>query len=127
VFAGISGVLVALVAAVAPSAQGSTSRGDGVVCSSGFRGERAYDLVCLGTGTQADAALAWYLGYSDEQRRADCRSAQRMGGMLTVVKETRGDVLFDNFRNDGQMVRWTAEAAVANCVAWGYEGASARL
>lgn len=116
--AALLGVVGALV--LAPSA-GAHGTGVVSVCDTGFRGQPAYDRLCLATGKQSDAGVAWYVGYSDSQRKADCRSVKRLGGMRNVVKETRGDVLYDSFRNHKDMIRWTADMGAANCKAWGYK------
>lgn len=119
VMMGAAAVLGVGLMLLAPSADASTTARS--VCDTGFRGQPAYDRLCLATGKQSDAGVAWYVGYSDSQRKADCRSAKRLGGMRNVVKETRGDVLYDSFRNHKDMIRWTADMGAANCKAWGYK------
>lgn len=117
--AALAGIGTGLVLLFTPSASAQPTESAHSVCDTGIRGQAAYDRECLVRGNVGDAGVAWYVGYTDAQRKADCRAAQRVG-MLTVVRETRGDVLGDNFRNAGQVVRWTAQLGSANCEAWGY-------
>lgn len=100
---------------IAPSAEGSD-----YVCETGFTTDPEYVRECMSNGTREEAAVAWYVGYSEEQRAADCETAWRTGDMVLVVRETRGDVITDNFRNGNQMIEWTARMGVANCAALGY-------
>lgn len=119
--AAFAGVGAGLALLMAPTVSAAPTAGKVVtICETGFRGDPAYDRACTAVGTQADAGVAWYVGYTDSQRKADCRSAKRLGGMVNVVRETRGDVLYDNFRNHKQMIKWTADMGAANCRAWGY-------
>jgi hypothetical protein len=116
VFGTITGLFLGMVGLLsAPSAQGMTVS----VCGTGFTGDPAYDRECLTRGTREDAAVAWYVGYTDGQRNVDCRAAKRQG-MVAVVRETRGDVLTDNFRNGQQMIEWTARMGTADCQARGF-------
>lgn len=90
-FLGVAGMVVA------PTAEGATAE-----------------------GTHADAAVAWYVGYTDDQRMTDCRTAWRTGDMVSVVESDRGEALRDNFRNGEQMIEWTARMGVADCQARGF-------
>lgn len=118
VFAVITGGL--LVGASMLGAPEASSSSVPSVCETGFTTDADYRAECMSEGTYAHAALAWYHGYSDGQRKADCEWGWRIGSMATVVRETRGDVLTDNFRNGEQVIAWTAEIAVENCVAFGF-------
>lgn len=117
VFAVITGGL--LVGASLLGAPGASSSVPSV-CETGFTSDADYRDECMTEGTHAHAALAWYHGYTDEQRVADCEMGWRIGSMVDAVRETRGDVLTDNFRNGEQVIAWTAEIAVENCVAFGF-------
>lgn len=87
----------------------------------GFRDQPAYDRHCLTRGDQADAAVLWYTTYPASDRRAQCHQALKNGGMVAVVTETRGDLIFDAYRNDRQMTRWVARMGVAECVSLGFK------
>jgi hypothetical protein len=108
-FGLITGLFLSVAAMAMPTGKG------GDVCRTGFTSDPEYRRHCLSTGTKEDAAVAWYVGYSDAQRLADCRWAAKHGGMVRMVRETRGDVLTDNFRNGQQMIRWTARMGVVDC------------
>lgn len=116
VFGSLTALLLGAAALLtAPSAQGSDN-----VCETGFTSDPAYVRECMAHGTREDAAVAWFVGYTDAQRTADCRTAWRTGDMVSVVRETRGDVITDNFRNGEQVIEWTARMGVADCQARGF-------
>ena len=85
------------------------------ICTTGFRGQPDYDRHCLLTGHPADAEHVWkHAGYTRTERTAQCRTALRLG-MPTVVRETRGDIITDTYRNTKAMSRWVAEAGAREC------------
>lgn len=113
--AGLVLLLTALTA-LTPSAQAAPAHADAPsVCKTGFRGQPAYDRNCLIRGDYFDAMHVWKnAGYNKAERRAQCRTALRTG-MPALVRETRGDVLYDTYRNYGAMIRLTAWAGAAEC------------
>lgn len=84
------------------------------ICATGYRGNPDYDRHCLSTGNQNDARHEWRTGYTPTERRKQCRTALHTG-MVFLVNETRGDVLYDTYRNDRAMVRLTAWAGAEEC------------
>jgi hypothetical protein len=116
-FAGITAG-IALLMAINPPAEAAprTASTPAVadVCATGFRGQPAYDQHCLTTGTWHDARREWHTGYTTKERRAQCTQARRLG-MVTVVRETRGDVISDTYRNDRAMTRATALVGSLEC------------
>lgn len=116
-FAGIgTGLALLFAPTTADAAAPRTS-----VCDTGFRGQPAYDHQCLTRGSQAEAAVQWYTTYPTSDRRAQCRLAWRTGDMVTVVTETRGDMIRDTYTNDRQVIRWAARMGVTECVAMGFK------
>lgn len=114
-FAGITAGLVLLMTALSPSAQSApASHRELSVCDTGFRGQPDYDRMCLIIGDYYDAKNEWRGGFSLGERKAQCRTALRTG-MPAMVRETRGDVLYDTYSNNETMVRLTAWAGAAEC------------
>lgn len=115
-FTGIGAGLVLLFTATstADATPATTTPHSKSVCTTGFRGQPAYDRLCLTTGDLGDAAYEWYAPYNRSERRAQCRMAVRLG-YRAMVTETRGDVLSDTYRNDHAMVRMVAVVARAEC------------
>lgn len=114
-FAGITAGFILLFTALTPGAQAAPQTAPTAsVCETGFRGQPAYDRMCLVTGHYDDARREWKSGYSKAERTAQCRTALRVG-MPAVVRETRGDTLFDSYRNYQSMIRLTALAGAAEC------------
>lgn len=119
-FAGIgAGLLILLTATTQTNATPHTPMAS--VCATGFRGQPAYDRHCLTRGDHADAAVQWYTTYSTADRRAQCQRAWSTGDMVSVVADTRGDMISDAYRNDRQVIRWVARMGVAECVARGFK------
>lgn len=112
-FAGMLAGLIALFT-FTPGAEATPKALTASVCETGFRGQPAYDRMCLTRGDYFDAMRMWENGYSRAERKAQCRTALRVG-MPAVVRETRGDVLFDTYRNYRGMIRLTAWAGAAEC------------
>ncbi len=103
VMMGAAAVLGVGLMLLAPSAGASTAARS--VCDTGFRGQPAYDRACLVKGSAGDAGVAWYVGYTDGQRKADCRSVKRLGGMRNVV------------RRRAATCSWTTSATMRTCSA----------
>lgn len=121
-FAGIGAGLITLLFTTTPAADAAThhtttatasARGSDI-CTTGFRGQPAYDRACLTVGNYLDARREWRTGYTAKERRAQCRTALTTG-MHTVVIETRGDVIRDTYVNDKVMIRMTEWAGAAEC------------
>jgi hypothetical protein len=121
-FGTVTGLFLGLAALFSASAtEGAASTVSKVsICETGFPSDPDYAAECMRDGTREDAAVLWYFGYSDAQRTADCRTGRRTGDLIGVVRETRGDVITDNFRNGEQMIRWTARMGVADCESLGF-------
>lgn len=113
-FAGILTGLAVLLTTLTPSAQAAPEHVVASVCETGFRGQPAYDRMCLVTGHYDDARRKWRNGYTKAERTAQCRTALRVG-MPAVVRETRGDVISDTYRNDRAMIRLTTMAGAREC------------
>jgi hypothetical protein len=113
-FTGIGAALVVLFApsTAADAAPAPTHRPS--ICDTGFRGQPAYDRACLTVGDYTDAKREWRTGYTPAQRKAQCRTALRTS-MPSLVTETRGDVIFDRYRNRRAMITLTAWAGAAEC------------
>lgn len=120
-FAGITAGMVALFGFTAEAATVHTAPS---VCKTGFRGQPDYDRHCLKRGTVGDAGVVWFYGgndkaLSDTTRRQICREVKRYHGMRNLVHELYGDVIYDSFKNNGQMEKWTASMGTSDCAALG--------
>lgn len=131
VCAGVAVVLAVLTAGAAPalSTTAHHAASHRSVCDTGQRGQKAYDRLCLHTGTVGDAAWLWYStpeghkGHVHDDymtRRSICTYAPRHGGVKAAAVELVTDMTYDSYRNNKAVNAWVASVAVTNCREMGY-------
>lgn len=100
------------------------------VCDTGFRGQKAYDAMCLKTGTFRSGVSLWFAipagkagreNINDFNRRSLCKFSGKFGGILPTVREAIGDVAYDAYKNNDTVVKWAASVAKLECTAAGYK------
>lgn len=134
-YAAITGAMLAAFALVGPAADAATapvphrSTGPAQVCTTGLRGQPAYDRACLTEGTPGDARSLWFDtaegapgAERDDMvtRRNICKFAPDHGGIMKWAAEFVGDMTHDTYRNDGQVNRWVGQDAALDCAQMGY-------
>lgn len=99
------------------------------ICTTGYRGQTAYDKHCLTTGTPHNAAHLWNAvpqGKHGHERddyttqRNICRHALQHGGITNAARELVGDMTYDTYRNNEQVNRWVGQNAALTCTQLGY-------
>lgn len=122
VFAGVLAALALTVAGVAVSSDGGAEATEPVsVCETGFTSDPQYRAECMSVGGTQEAADLWFVGYSAEERDAQCADAWRVGGMRTLIVETRGDLIGDAHTNYDDMIDRVSMIAVTECVINGHD------
>lgn len=130
-FAGITLGMIALFTATTPGAQAATPAPHTVatVCTTGFRGQPAYDKACLTHGTPHTAARLWNsVPEGKPGRRHDdmtsqrniCAYAAHHGGIMAWARELVGDMTYDSYRNNEEVNRWVGQDATLTCAQLGY-------
>lgn len=99
------------------------------VCKTGFRGQPAYDRLCLKTGTARDGLRLWLgmpLGKKGHEtrdlsdRRSVCKYGAKMYGSVgAAVREINHDMAYDRFRNHNTVLGYAGAIATADCISMG--------
>jgi hypothetical protein len=120
IFAAITATLVAAfgLTAVAESTDVQPAAAVTSVCATGFRGQPAYDRLCLKKGTRATGAALWF-ALDAASKRDVCRA----GNVRKMAADALNDVAYDRYRNHGTVLAGVSDAAQGDCLRLGYADA----
>lgn len=99
------------------------------ICTTGHRGQPAYDRACLTTATPKTAARLWATVPETSKSRAHddmttqrniCTYGHRHGGAAAWAADMVNDMAYDTYRNYAQVTRWVGQDAALTCAQLGY-------